>query len=985
MPVSAAVDITYTWTDQQTIKVAGSSLKASTNIIVAGFADLQSQPNFPGSDSERGTATVVDNASNCYFTLSLIISTTGVASAQGLKSPDQVSPSGDSNQKACTSTVYDQYTKSPITFTNSRGSTPVADETSSQKIVGVSIKTTIPLNIAAPTITATISPASIGSGPTTTTVTLHSQQTDTEYAIYIGNASVEPGKYTISDSLNIGSSTFEKTKYKPGSVSYGETPLDKKVTANVKLSNYPITTKDLKTFGPLTLVLTPPNGGQPVEVQTNAAQLGGFTNSDTTDGTTSHIDANVSGEFDNVEASSSKYRVCVKDTSICAEFTKVAGHDITVDLALTGDLDSFVTSGGIYDDKATCESGVGSFGGLICPALEGIDTFISWAEDKIENQLTVDLGTKDTRDSLQAAWRIVARLASGVLVAIALVMVIATALGSDMISPYALKKVLPRLVIGAIGIWLSWALVTTYIDIVNDLGKGMKGIMLLPFGEAKMFRLDNIAAIAGAGSSGVGATATGGIFVGLAVAGIMSAGVFGLLSMGLTALFAFVVAIFVLAIRQAVIVFLVVLAPLGVAMWILPNTQKTWKLWSGTLNKLLIMYPMIMGLLTAGKIFAWITAESAKGQQNGVDKFLMFSIALIAYVAPYFFLPALFKAAGGVFSNLTGMVSDKSKGLYDKAKGGLDARDKSRRAFKDQLKSEKQARRAAGTGPLSSFSRASMRAKGGQPITGGALTLRNRAAAQQRVQSSMAAAQDKLEEQQVQEETAKMANSGILNDREALRGLAATGSVVQRRAAINRLVQTSDDEGMRKIRSDSMASTDNRVRDMWSKVQSSKELNDAFKDSAPDILRGEGAFGKGMTTAGITKSSAKTFAQATANFKDTHTLLTSIASSIIESPLTRKMYELVESGTSSTGTAMVSCSSTASMGCPAVINPFKGSMTAFAQRTALSVGSSSRLAALFVSLLPRKYPRKRRAWMCVCTVEGEARSKPVAISRYEGG
>jgi hypothetical protein len=115
----------------------------------------------------------------------------------------------------------------------------------------------------------------------------------------------------------------------------------------------------------------------------------------------------------------------------------------------------------------------------------------------------------------------------------------------------------------------------------------------------------------------------------------------------------------------------------------------------------------------------------------------------------------------------------------------------------------------------------------------------------------MAAAQDKLEEQQVQEETAKMANSGILNDREALRGLAATGSVVQRRAAINRLVQTSDDEGMRKIRSDSMASTDNRVRDMWSKVQSSKELNDAFKDSAPDILRGEGAFGKGMTTAGI--------------------------------------------------------------------------------------------------------------------------------------
>jgi hypothetical protein len=85
------------------------------------------------------------------------------------------------------------------------------------------------------------------------------------------------------------------------------------------------------------------------------------------------------------------------------------------------------------------------------------------------------------------------------------------------------------------------------------------------------------------------------------------------------------------------------------------------------------MYPMIMGLLAAGKIFAWITAETARADQ-GLDKFLAFSIALIAYVAPYFFLPALFKAAGGVFSNLTGMVNDKGKGLFDKFKGGIDKR-----------------------------------------------------------------------------------------------------------------------------------------------------------------------------------------------------------------------------------------------------------------------------------------------------------------------
>lgn len=838
----AAVNVSYTWTDQQTIQVSGSSLKSPVSLVVAVFnPDIPNgpNPNLPGLDNEQGNVIAVDKAGDCEFRLQISISPSGLASAQGQESPSGFSQQGGSVTSACTSAIYNQYTKSPITFTNSRGASPIADETAFQRSVSISIKSNAPFNVAIPSITVHIVPTVSGGGPTTLTLTLlrggSSSTTPNEYS-YSGVANgVEPGKYRIYDDSSLGSAEFEKIKYQHATVDYGESISDKTVTANVNLTNYPMATIDNRTFGPLTLVLTPPDGGAPVEVQTNSAQLGSFSNSDTADGTSSTIEASISGMFDNVEANPNKYRVCVKDTTICAEFTKVTGQSVTVDLALTGDLDRFVTTTGTEADTGpTCESSIGSFGGLVCPMLEGIDSFIGWAEDKIENQLTVDLGKQETRDSLQTAWRVVARLASGILVAIALVMVISTALGSDLVSPYALKKVLPRLVIGAIGIWLSWALVTTYIDIINDLGKGISGIMLLPFGEAKEFSLSGIAAIAGSGGGEVtGAVA---VFTGLAIAGVMSAGVFGIISMGLTALFAFVVAIFVLALRQAVIVFLVIMAPLGFAMWILPNTQKTWKLWSGTLNKLLIMYPMIMGLLAAGKIFAWITSQSA-AKDAGFDKFLAFSIALIAYVAPYFFLPALFKAAGGIFSNLTGMVNDKGKGFLDKYKGGLDERGKKRQAFKDQMSAERQARRAAGSGIRSSFSRASMRSKGGQPITGGVLTLRNRAATTQRVQSSMAAAQEKLEEQQIQEETTKMLQSGTLNNRGELRNLAVSGSVVQRRAAINRLMQISDEEGLRSIRATSLSSTDKGVREMWGKVQSSKEFSDAFREKAPELTR----------------------------------------------------------------------------------------------------------------------------------------------------
>lgn len=490
--------------------------------------------------------------------------------------------------------------------------------------------------------------------------------------------------------------------------------------------------------------------------------------------------------------------------------------------------------GAIAED---CYSGLrSSLAWIICPILGVIDNFIEWAERAIEGQLTVDLGDQEARESLQEVWRIMARLASGILVIIALVMVIATALGSDLISPYALKKVLPRLVIGAIGIWLSWALVVTYIDIMNDLGKGVEGIMLTPFAEVKEFSLQNIAGIA-AGPNQVATSGT--IFVVLATVGIATGGIFGLLGAGLTAVFAFLVAIIVLALRQAVIVFLVILAPLGFAMWILPNTNKIWKLWSGTLNKLLIMFPMIMGILTAGKIFAYITAKSAGGPNSTIDHFLAFSISLIAYVAPYFFLPALFKAAGGLFSNLTGMVNNTGKGFFDKAKGGLDAKAKARATFKDQMGQERTARGAAGQGRLGEFgarfSRAKMRTKGGQPITGGALTLMNRQNVKQRVDSSMATTLSKLEQQQVEEETARLSRDGTLNDRNTLRARAVTGSIVQRRAAINQLMNIGDDDGMRFVAGASANHADRAVTEMWSKVRSSEDYAKAFKDKAPDL------------------------------------------------------------------------------------------------------------------------------------------------------
>lgn len=45
-------------------------------------------------------------------------------------------------------------------------------------------------------------------------------------------------------------------------------------------------------------------------------------------------------------------------------------------------------------------------------------------------------------------------------------------------------------------------------------------------------------------------------------------------------------------------------------------------------------------------------------------------IQITAYIAPYFLIPAAFRAGMGAFGALTGMVNDKSRGLFDRAKKG---------------------------------------------------------------------------------------------------------------------------------------------------------------------------------------------------------------------------------------------------------------------------------------------------------------------------
>lgn len=238
-----------------------------------------------------------------------------------------------------------------------------------------------------------------------------------------------------------------------------------------------------------------------------------------------------------------------------------------------------------------------------------------------------------------------------------------------MFDAYTIKKVVPKLVIATILIQLSWPIFTFLVYAVGQISWGIEGLFYAPFGGASELGLSSILTNGVSNDAGVA-----GIFaVGGAVVALTAATIGGALLALLSALLAVLVAFFVLAMRQLVIIALLVVAPLALVAWILPNTEKFWKIWWESFSKLLIMYPLIIVLIAGGKIAAYLAANGDLG--GGAQLFRVF-LVFIAFFAPYFLIPATFKVAGSAFANITGIANDSSRGVFDRLRKGRQERAK---------------------------------------------------------------------------------------------------------------------------------------------------------------------------------------------------------------------------------------------------------------------------------------------------------------------
>jgi len=233
-----------------------------------------------------------------------------------------------------------------------------------------------------------------------------------------------------------------------------------------------------------------------------------------------------------------------------------------------------------------------------------------------------------------------------------------------MLDAYTIRKMLPRLVIGVIGVQLSFYVAGFIIDIFNVLGAGIYQLMTSAIGDQTLINISFVAEDGGFGG-GAARFLSETLLVGGAAIAAVSYGILPLLGLALLAiLLVFATLIF----RQLLIYVLVIATPLAIVAWLLPNTENLARKWFSYFIKALAMYPLIMALFGAGAIFGSLASDLVD-DASGATRPIFAVFSLIGAFAPLFLIPFTFQFAGGAigfFAGLTGGASRAARGAANK-------------------------------------------------------------------------------------------------------------------------------------------------------------------------------------------------------------------------------------------------------------------------------------------------------------------------------
>ena len=309
------------------------------------------------------------------------------------------------------------------------------------------------------------------------------------------------------------------------------------------------------------------------------------------------------------------------------------------------------------EEKNSC--GIDGIGWLVCPVMNFVAGINDVAYSAISGFLDIKpaILSDGNNSGAKQGWEFFRNIANAIF-AVIFLWIIFSQISNVGVSNYGIKKILPRLIIGALLVNLSYYLCQIFVDLSNILGHTLKDALE-----------------SGAGEIGANSEATGlGSEIIAKILGLTGAGLFIALAVGLPTLAAGFLAIMtvfiILVVRQAGIILLIAMSPMAFAAWLLPNTEDLFKKWIKMFRGLLLVFPIISLLYGAGKLAGAVLASNATVDPNNPDE-TMRLVALAATTMPLIATPFVLQNSLSSLGSIGAKIGKMSANAHSRFAGNV--------------------------------------------------------------------------------------------------------------------------------------------------------------------------------------------------------------------------------------------------------------------------------------------------------------------------
>ena len=278
---------------------------------------------------------------------------------------------------------------------------------------------------------------------------------------------------------------------------------------------------------------------------------------------------------------------------------------------------------------------------------------------------TPAIDSSNNSSGVKVAWDIMRNIANAAFI-VAFLIVIYSQLTSVGISNYGIKKLVPRVVIAAILVNLSFVICAAMIDLSNIFGVALQDMFNEirsqvsangAFNGAPLPTWSDLVAMVLSGGA-----ATAGVYGALAVTGgSLASAAYWLLPIIASILLTLTVVFIILAARQALLIILTVISPLAFVCYLLPGTEKFFEEWRNLMFTLVIFFPAFSVVFGGAQLAGMIILQNA-------NSWIMVILGLAVQVSALAIAPLVFKLSGGVLGRVAGIVNNKNRGVIDRTK-----------------------------------------------------------------------------------------------------------------------------------------------------------------------------------------------------------------------------------------------------------------------------------------------------------------------------